>query len=377
MRAMMSELSMTRPAIFASQSYSEALSSTTLSGKLLVVDATAAWCQPCKTMDRVTWADTKVVAWLEAHAMAVQIDVDEEKQLAASLAVRSMPTLIAFRSGKEVDRAIGMKGPGELIAWLEAVERGETGLDQLRRAVGASAGDMDARLAYARGLAAARHLAEATEEYAWLWEHVLEHQPAMVGVRGSYMLTEIAKLIADSPQTRERFAALRDEIGTDGAPTTATSRQVTEWLDLSLTLGDDEMVSRWFDANVELIEVRAENDAALRTRLVRFLTARGRWADASRLFREPLAILRARHERLEVVRGHDAASATDDMRPRMIASLEGLLRRDAAVMFASLRVAGRDAEARAVVDEVKRLCPGADTEAVLAETARVAGVAAP
>jgi thiol-disulfide isomerase/thioredoxin len=162
---------MSRPAVFTSQTYDEALASAKATGKLLVLDATAAWCQPCKTMDRVTWSDARVVAWLEEHAVAVQLDVDEEKAVAASLGIRAMPTAVAFREGVEFDRVVGMKRPDELIAWLVGVQRGETGIDPLRRAVAANAGDMQARYGLARALLASRRFMEATDEYEWLWLH--------------------------------------------------------------------------------------------------------------------------------------------------------------------------------------------------------------
>ena len=66
---------MTRPACFSSESYPAALAATKASGGLLVVDATASWCEPCKTMDQVTWSDARVTDWLLEHATALQVDV--------------------------------------------------------------------------------------------------------------------------------------------------------------------------------------------------------------------------------------------------------------------------------------------------------------
>src|SRR4051812_12591822 len=48
--------------------------------------------------------------------------------------------------------------------------------------------DMMERMNAARALASAGKLDEATDAYVWLWEHMLEHEPAMLGVRASFML---------------------------------------------------------------------------------------------------------------------------------------------------------------------------------------------
>jgi len=76
-------------------------------------------------MDRTTWRDEKVVAWLAANAIAVQLDVDEEQDLAAKLNIEAMPTVIALKEGgPEFDRIIGYRRPAEFLTWAEAIARG-------------------------------------------------------------------------------------------------------------------------------------------------------------------------------------------------------------------------------------------------------------
>lgn len=52
------------PAVFADLSYEEAQATANSEGKLLILDATARWCRPCKKMDRTTWVDANVENWV-------------------------------------------------------------------------------------------------------------------------------------------------------------------------------------------------------------------------------------------------------------------------------------------------------------------------
>jgi thiol-disulfide isomerase/thioredoxin len=368
---------MSRPAVFASQSYADALAGSKDSGKLLVVDATASWCQPCKVMDRVTWADATVVAWLEEHALAVQIDVDEEKEVATLLGIRSMPTVVAFRGGVELDRVVGLKKPEELVSWLAGVLRGETRVDQVRRSVEANPNDMQARYSLARTLANCGRFEDATNEYAWLWQHMTERQPAMVGVRMSFMLGDIGRLIEDHPPSRKRFAELRDVLGADGVPATATRADVADWIALSVTLGEEDRVLEWFDSRASLLYARPELEATLRLRLVPVLIERARWVDISRFFRDPLTAMRQSHSQLEEGTKRKLPPEMADMRSKMTEALEERFRTDAALIVVSLLAARRESEATAALEEARRLSPGPETERVLLETATKAGVALP
>ncbi|MEM7228349.1 MAG: thioredoxin family protein [Planctomycetota bacterium] len=101
--------------------FDAALATNTTDGKVLVVKATASWCGPCKEMDRTTWVDANVHTWFDANGTAITVDVDDEAETAARLRVQAMPTMIAFRSGQEVDRAVGYMDGRELLRWLDGV----------------------------------------------------------------------------------------------------------------------------------------------------------------------------------------------------------------------------------------------------------------
>lgn len=112
------KLSGNAPAFFARKTFDNAKAQAKAEGKLLIVDATASWCGPCKKMDKTTWIDEKVVAWMNDHGVAVQVDVDEQKPLAQALKITAMPTVILFKDGQELDRSIGYQTPQELLKWL-------------------------------------------------------------------------------------------------------------------------------------------------------------------------------------------------------------------------------------------------------------------
>lgn len=82
----------------------------------VVVDFWAQWCGPCKMMAP---AFAQVARELRGRFRLAKLDTDAEQELAQRFAVRSIPTLILFKGGREVDRVSGALDASRLRAWLE------------------------------------------------------------------------------------------------------------------------------------------------------------------------------------------------------------------------------------------------------------------
>lgn len=82
----------------------------------IVVDFWAPWCGPCLAMAP---AFAAAAASVEPHIRLAKVDTQAEATLAQSYSIRSIPTLVAFRGGREIARQSGaLQGP-QLIAWIK------------------------------------------------------------------------------------------------------------------------------------------------------------------------------------------------------------------------------------------------------------------
>jgi thioredoxin 2 len=80
----------------------------------VVVDFWADWCGPCKMMAPVF---SQVASELATQVRFAKVDTEQARDLAARYAIRSIPTLIKFKQGKESDRLAGAMDLGSLKRW--------------------------------------------------------------------------------------------------------------------------------------------------------------------------------------------------------------------------------------------------------------------
>lgn len=346
------------PAVFDKRPYAEAKKAAEQGKKWFIVKGTATWCGPCKKMDATTWVDDKVVKWVTDNAVAVALDVDQQKGLAGTLAIEAMPTMIAFKGGKEFDRIVGYKSPAEMLEWLEGIAKGEKSIEAVKkRAAPRPDGevDVDARYDLARKLAQDGHFELAADEYSWLWQNMLEHVPAMSGVRLSFMAGDMGDLARKSEAARKKFTLLRDRTGTLVQGQKVDPDDLTDWLVLNEILGDAKTTLAWFDTVKDqpkwkpMLERQSHH-------LSEVLIKEKRWADIARLYSDPMRQIDTQHELLKMLSGMPAPAGVDEATRKLIEeSPRESFREKVSQLYASLLAAAREKEAQAFAEKARKL----------------------
>lgn len=85
---------------------------------LVVVDFFAEWCGPCKSFAPIFEAASKEYKGVKFG----KLNLDESPSVADKHGVRSIPTIIFFKNGKELERSIGFMSGDELKAKVDALK---------------------------------------------------------------------------------------------------------------------------------------------------------------------------------------------------------------------------------------------------------------
>nr|QIV52799.1 thioredoxin [uncultured bacterium] len=90
----------------------------TIKGGITLVDFNAPWCGPCRAQEE---AIQKLKGEYAGRADVAEVNIDENREIAMGLGIQSIPTIILFKEGREIERFVGLQTIETLHRALENV----------------------------------------------------------------------------------------------------------------------------------------------------------------------------------------------------------------------------------------------------------------
>ena len=83
----------------------------------VLVDFWAEWCGPCRMLTPVI---EELSTEFEGKAKIGKVDIDSNRDAAVNYQIQSIPSIIIFKDGAEVNRFVGIAPKDELVSAIEA-----------------------------------------------------------------------------------------------------------------------------------------------------------------------------------------------------------------------------------------------------------------
>jgi thioredoxin len=84
----------------------------------VLLDMWAEWCGPCRIVAPVI---DELAGTMAGQVRIAKLNVDENPGTASRFGVQSIPTLLVFKNGREIDRMVGVQPKPEIVRRLERV----------------------------------------------------------------------------------------------------------------------------------------------------------------------------------------------------------------------------------------------------------------
>ncbi len=83
----------------------------------IIVDIWAEWCGPRKMLSPIL---EELSEEFSNKIIVAKVNLDENQDLAAKFSIRSIPTLLLFKSGELLDQKVGLLPKSDLVDWINS-----------------------------------------------------------------------------------------------------------------------------------------------------------------------------------------------------------------------------------------------------------------